>query len=102
MKKIKIGDKVKVILGKDKGKISKITSVFYKKSKVIVEGVNTKLKHVKPTKKDEVGKIIQFDAPLDLSNVMLCDKNGVASRVSISLQGGEKKSIFTKTKKLIS
>ena len=102
MKKIKIGDNVKVILGRDKGKIGKIKTLFHKKGKVIIEGINTKIKHVKPSKKDEIGKIIQFDAPLDLSNVMLCDKNGVASRVSISLQGGEKNRIFTKTKKLIS
>ena len=60
MKKIKIGDKVKVILGKDKGKISKITSVFYKKSKVIVEGVNTKLKHVKPKKKMKLEKLFNL------------------------------------------
>ena len=51
MKKIKIGDNVKVILGKDKGQIGKIKSLFHKKGKVIIEGINTKIKHVKPSKK---------------------------------------------------
>jgi large subunit ribosomal protein L24 len=101
MKKIKIGDNVKVILGKDKGQIGKIKTLFYKKGKVIIEGINTKIKHVKPSKKDEVGKIIQFDAPLDISNVMICDENGTISKVAIKLQDGQKVRIFKKTEKLI-
>ena len=54
MKKIKIGDNVKVILGRDRGKIGKIKTLFHKKGKVIIEGINTKIKHVKPSKKDEL------------------------------------------------
>lgn len=102
MKKIKIGDNVKVILGKNKGQTGKIKSLFHKKGKVVIEGINTKIKHVKPSKKDEVGKIIQFDAPLDISNVMLCDENGIASKVAIEIQEGKKVRIFKKTQKLIS
>jgi large subunit ribosomal protein L24 len=101
MKKIKIGDNVKVILGRDKGKIGKIKTLFHKKGKVIIEGINTKIKHVKPSKKDEIGKIIQFDAPLDISNVMLCDENGIVSKVAIKIQDGEKTRIFKKTNKVI-
>ena len=101
MKKIKIGDNVKVILGRDKGKIGKIKTLFHKKGKVIIEGINTKIKHVKPYKKDEIGKIIQFDAPLDISNVMLCDENGIVSKVAIKIQDGEKTRIFKKTNKVI-
>jgi len=102
MKKIKIGDNVKVILGKDKGQIGKIKSLFHKKGKVIIEGINTKIKHVKPSKKDEVGKVVQFDAPLDISNIMLCDENGTTSKVTIKTQEGKKVRIFKKTQKLIS
>lgn len=102
MKKIKIGDNVKVILGKNKGQTGKIKSLFHKKGKVVIEGINTKIKHVKPSKKDEVGKIIQFDAPLDISNVMLCDENGITSKVAIEIQEGKKVRIFKKTQKLIS
>ena len=101
MKKIKIGDNVKVILGRDKGKTGKIKTLFHKKGKVIIEGINTKIKHVKPSKKDEIGKIIQFDAPLDISNVMLCDENGIVSKVAIKIQDGEKTRIFKKTNKVI-
>ena len=102
MKKFKVGDNIKVILGKDKGTNGKIKTIFHKKGKVIVEGINTKIKHVKPTKKDEVGKIIQFDAPIDISNIMLCDENGVAGKVVIQIENGKKIRVFKKTKKLVS
>jgi|TARA_B110000503_G_scaffold127304_1_gene196861 large subunit ribosomal protein L24 len=102
MKKIKVGDNVKVILGKNKGETGKIKTLFHKKGKVIIEGINTKIKHVKPAKKDEIGKIIQFDAPLDISNVMLCDENGIVSRVGITTNEGKKVRILKKTKTLLS
>jgi large subunit ribosomal protein L24 len=101
MKKFKVGDTIKVILGKDKGQIGKIKTVFHKNGKVIIEGINTKIKHVKPAKKDEVGKIIQFDAPLDISNIMLCDENGIAGKISFQMENGQKIRIFKKTKKLV-
>jgi large subunit ribosomal protein L24 len=102
MKKIKVGDNVKVILGKNKGQTGKIKTLFHKTGKVIIEGMNTKIKHVKPAKKDEIGKIIQFDAPLHISNVMLCDENGVASRIGITMNDGKKVRILKKTKTLLS
>nr|YP_009684635.1 ribosomal protein L24 [Pseudopedinella elastica]QDR24721.1 ribosomal protein L24 [Pseudopedinella elastica] len=102
MKKFKIGDTIKVISGKDKGQTGQIKSLFHQKGKVIIEGINTKIKHVKPSKKDEVGKIIQFDAPLDISNIMLCDENGVAGKIGFQVENGKKVRIFKKTKKLIS
>ena len=86
MKKFKIGDNVKVIQGKDKGQTGTIKSLSSKNGKIVIEGINTKVKHVKPSRKDEAGKIIQFDAPIDVSNVMLCDENGVAGRVGFSTQ----------------
>ena len=51
MKKFKIGDTIKVISGKDKGQTGQIKSLFHQKGKVIIEGINTKIKHVKPSKK---------------------------------------------------
>jgi large subunit ribosomal protein L24 len=101
MKKIKIGDNVKVIAGNNKGQIGQVKSLFSKTKKVIIEGLNTKIKHIKPTKKDEVGKIIQFDAPIDISNVMLCDENGQASRVNFVMKDGKKIRILRTTKQLI-
>lgn len=102
MKKFKVGDTIKVILGKDKGQTGQIKSLFHKKGKVIVEGINTKIKHVKPAKKDEVGKIIQFDAPFDVSNIMLCDENGVVGKIKFQIENGKKVRVFKKTKKLVS
>ena len=64
MKKFKIGDNVKVILGKSKGQTGAIKSLSSKTGKVVIEGINTKIKHVKPTRKDEAGKIIQFEQSL--------------------------------------
>jgi large subunit ribosomal protein L24 len=98
MKKFKIGDNVKVILGKDKGQTGIIKSLSHKKNKIIIEGINTKIKHVKPTRKDEAGKIIQLDAPIDISNVMLCDENGIVSRVGFTMQDGKKSKNFKENK----
>ena len=53
MKKLKIGDNVKIILGKDKGKVGIIKTIYHKKNTLIIEGINTKIKHVKPNRKEE-------------------------------------------------
>lgn len=68
---VKNGDTVQVISGKNKGQIGKITKVLHKKSQVIVENVNIKTKHLRPTTKEESGKIINTEAPIHSSNVML-------------------------------
>jgi large subunit ribosomal protein L24 len=99
MKKIKIGDNVKVILGRDKNKIGKVKSILDKK--IIIEGVNTKIKHVKPSQKDKIGKIIKFDAPISISNVMVCNEKGIASKISIIFENNKKIRILKKTKELI-
>jgi len=101
MKKIKIGDNVKVILGDDKGLIGKVKSILYKNKKIIVEGINTKIKHVKPSQKDKLGKIIKFDSPIAISNVMYCNKIGLASKIGIKLIDKKKIRIFKKTQELI-
>lgn len=78
MTKIKKGDTVRVIAGKDKGKEGKVLSV--KDGKVLVEGVNTITKHAKPSQTNPQGGIIHQEAPIDASNVMYVVK-GKVSRV---------------------
>ena len=75
--KLKTGDKVIVIAGKDVGKESRVSRVFPRKGKVLVEGVNTAKRHTKPTGATMQGGIIDKDMPIDVSNVMIvCDKCG--------------------------
>lgn len=75
MTKIKKGDTVRVIAGKDKGKEGKVLSV--KDGKVIVEGVNSITKHAKPSQTNPQGGIIHQEAPIDASNVMYVVKGNV-------------------------
>ncbi len=70
--KLKVGDKVVVIAGKDKGKEGKIIRTLRGENKVVVEGVNKIKKHVKPTG-NEAGSIVEMEAPLHASNVMIID-----------------------------
>ncbi len=70
---IKTGDKVRVIAGKDKGKEGSVTKVFLKTDRVIVEGVNKVKKHQKPTQAEPKGGIIEKEAAIHVSNVMLLD-----------------------------
>ncbi len=83
--KLKTGDKVIVIAGKDAGKESRIARVYPNKNKVLVEGVNTAKRHTKPTGRTMQGGIVDRDMPIDASNVMIvCDKCGptrIAARV---------------------
>ena len=72
--KLKKGDTVEVITGKDKGKQGEIEHVYPKKNKIIVQGVNTAAKHSKPSRANEQGGIIDKDMPIDASNVMLVHK----------------------------
>ncbi len=71
--KLKVGDKVVVIAGKDKGKEGKIITTLKLDNKVVVEGVNIVKKHQKPSGKDQAGGIISKEAPLHASNVMIID-----------------------------
>ena len=68
---------------------------------MIIEGINTKIKHVKPTKRGS-WKNYYFDAPIDCSNVMICDESGKTTRVGFTMQENKKLRISTKTKNLIS
>jgi large subunit ribosomal protein L24 len=89
---IKKGDLVKIISGKDKGKIGEITKLLKSTNQVVVKEGNIKVKHVKPAKQGEVGKISQFEAPVNSSNVMLYSKeNEISSRVSYQVNSEGKK-----------
>lgn len=84
--KIKKGDKVKVITGKDKGLIGNVLTVFPKESKVIVEGVNIVKKHRKPTQANPDGGIVEKESPIHASNVMVYDtKAKKTSRVGVQI-----------------
>ncbi len=87
--KIKKGDTVKVIAGKDNNKEGKVLSVDKKNSKVLVEGVNVITKHAKPSAANQAGGRIEKEAPIDLSNVMLVYK-GKATRVGFRMDGDKK------------
>ena len=88
--RIKKGDTVIVLAGKDKGKRGQVTEVITKLNKVIVEGVNSVITHKKQTK-DSPGGRIPKNAPVHLSNVALLDpKNDVATRVGFLVKDGKK------------
>ena len=87
--KIKKGDTVKVIAGKDLGKEGKVLSVDVKNHKVVVEGVNKVTKHTKPSMQNQNGGIVEKEAPIDLSNVMLVFK-GKTTRVGFKMDGDKK------------
>ena len=71
--KIRKNDNVMVISGNDRGKTGKILKVFPKKTRVIVEGINLRKRHTKPSQKSPQGGIIEKEAPINASNVMLLD-----------------------------
>ena len=93
--KIKKGDTVKVIAGKDKDKEGKVISVNPKKGAVLVEGVNMVTKHTKPSMANQQGGIVEKEAWLDSSNVMVMHE-GKATRVGFKMEG-DKKVRFAKT-----
>lgn len=87
--KIKKGDMVKVIAGKDKDKEGKVIAVNKKDNTVLVEGVNMLTKHTKPSAANQNGGIIHQEGPIDASNVMYIHK-GTATRVGFKMDGDKK------------
>ncbi len=94
MNKIKTGDTVRVIAGKDKGKEGKVLAV--KDGKVLVEGVNMITKHQKPSAGSPQGGIVNKEAFLDVSNVMFLFK-GQPTRIGFKLDGDKKVRVAKKT-----
>ena len=98
MQKIKKDDMVIVIAGKDKDKTGKVLSV--KEDKVIVEGVNVVKKHTKPNQMNQNGGIVEKEAAIDVSNVMLL-VDGKATRVGFEVKDGKKVRVAKATGKVI-
>ncbi len=95
--KIKKGDKVQIIAGKDKGKTGKVLKADAKNNKVIVEGCNMVSRHVKPNAANGQGGIISQEAPLDASNVMYL-YNGAPTRIGYKVdENGAKQRIVKST-----
>ncbi len=98
--KIKKGDTVKVIAGKDKDKEGKVLSVDVKNNRVIVEGINMITKHTKPSMTNQQGGIVNKEAPIDVSNVMYLHK-GQATRIGYKMDGDKKVRVAKKTGEVI-
>jgi len=97
--KLKKGDNVIVIAGKEKGKSGKIVRVLVSLNKVVVEGLNVVKKHQRPRKTNEQGTIINVAMPLHVSNVMLIDpKNGKPTRTGKKKVGDKMVRIARKSK----
>ena len=71
--KVKVGDKVKILAGKDRGKEGKVLVTLKKKEKVVVEGINIVKKHMKPSQQNETGGILSVEAPIHVSNVKVIE-----------------------------
>ena len=93
--KLKKGDKVVVLAGKDKGKQGEITAVLPKDNKAVVDGVNVAIRHQRQSQTTQGGRVAK-NMPIDLSNLALMDKNGKATRVGFREEDG-KKVRFAKT-----
>ena len=100
MNKIKKDDLVVVIAGKDKDKQGKVISVDTKKNKILVQGCNMVTKHTKPAAGSPQGGIVNKEAPMDISNVMLV-VDGKATRVGFEMKDGKKVRVAKKTGKVI-
>ena len=98
--KIKKGDTVKVIAGKDKDKEGKVLSVNQKEGTVLVAGINLLTKHTKPSVSNQNGGIIHQEGPIDISNVMYVHK-GKATRVGFKMDGDKKVRFAKKTGEVI-
>ncbi|MBS4034166.1 MAG: 50S ribosomal protein L24 [Ignavibacterium sp.] len=94
--KIRKNDTVMVISGNDKGKTGKVLKVFPKDSKVIVEGINIRKRHTKPTQRNPQGGILEKEAPINASNVMILDPKSneptrIGAKIILDDKTGKKK-----------
>ena len=100
---IKKDDKVKVVAGKDKGKIGKVLKVSRKKNRLLIENINMVKRHARPSAKNKQGGIIEGEAPIQWSNVMLmCSKCMSPTRVRMQrLEDGKKVRACSKCNEII-
>lgn len=95
---VKKDDKVKILAGKDKGKIGKVLKVINKKGRILVENINIVKRHTKPSAKNRQGGIVEVEAPIQWTNAMLmCNKCMSPSRIRMrQLDDGKKVRVCTK------
>jgi large subunit ribosomal protein L24 len=99
--KIKKGDRVVVLAGKDKGKQGAVLQVLPKDNRVVVEGVNMVSRHTKATQADPQGGIKHKEAALHVSNVAIADSNGKPTRVGFKVEGDKKVRVAKTTGEVI-
>lgn len=96
--RIKLGDLVQVITGRDKGQVGRVLSVLHKEERVVVEGVNRITKHVKPSQRNPQGGRVQINASIHMSNVMPVDPStGKGTRVRFEERSGVKHRVAVKS-----
>jgi large subunit ribosomal protein L24 len=104
--KIKTGDNVKVLSGREKGKTGNVEQILdgsNGQTYVVVKGVNQRKKHIRARQTGDKGQIIEFSAPLHASSVMLIDpKSGKPTRVGYKMEGSDKKRVSKKSGELLS
>lgn len=100
--KIRKGDQVKILSGKDLGKTGKVLSVINEKDKVVVENINIHRKNVRPKRQGEKGQIVEMPTPIHISNVaLICTKCGKSTRVGFRFEEAKKIRYCKKCKKVI-
>ena len=95
--RIRKDDQVKVIAGKDKGKVGRVLRVDREKDRVLVEGVNLAKKAMRKKRQEDRGGIMDIEMPIHISNVMLVTKSGEATRVGTKIEGGNKTRVARKS-----
>lgn len=97
--KIRKGDEVRIIAGKDKGKSGKVSRAFPAMSRVLIDGINVSKRHQKPRKENQKGQIVEKAMPIHVSNVMLIDpKVGKITRIGYKIVKGKKVRVALKSK----
>ncbi|NPA45203.1 MAG: 50S ribosomal protein L24 [Chlorobi bacterium] len=99
--KIKTGDQVVILTGKDKGKKGEVLKIIKDKDRVIVANRNMIKKHVKPSAENPQGGIEEKEAPMHISNVAIVDKKGNATRVGYEMKDGKKVRVSKKSGEVI-
>ncbi len=100
--KIKKGDKVQIMAGKDRGKQGEILLVLPQSEKVLVKGMNIMKRHMRARREGEKGERVEKEAPLHVSNVMLvCPHTGKPTRIGYKIEGGEKIRISKRSNKAL-
>ena len=99
--KIKKGDRVQVLAGKDKGRQGNVLKVLPKEDRVVVEGLNMVQRHTRPTQSDPQGGIKNKEAAIHISNVAIVDSNGKPTRVGFKIEGDKKVRVAKTTGEVI-